>query len=281
VIVCAKGSRSESWGIKVEKGPKEYIGEAIGLGSYTEMKEELQPYEGKRIRVTVSGICESWTVGCCASIFHCCTPRPAIVAVALVIFPSGCVEQPAPPTTIAPTTTADTAILHATVIDKTTGEPIENVIVYLGSMGGSGKCYTDGGGKCSIEGVSWGSYAVNVFKKGYNRPAIKRGNIGKEEKNISVELKLEKKSEIPTSFTVEGTVIEIITAEGTRSENHYYKIRDDDGNEEYIFNKIGVNQGFEEFVNKRVRITGFREIGFIGWQHEKVEGIYVEEIEVI
>jgi len=142
------------------------------------------------------------------------------------------------------------------------------------------KC-TDNEGKCSIEGVPWGSCAVNAFKKGYNRSDTKRVNIGREEKNVSVELKLERKSEIPASFTVEGTVIEIITAEGTRSENRYYKIRSNDGNEDYIFNKIGVNLGFEEFVNKRVRITGFREIGFIGWEGEEVEGIYVEEIEVI
>lgn len=41
-----------------------------------------------------------------------------------------------------------------------------------------------------------------------------------------------------------------------------------------------MNQGFEEFVNKRVSITGFKETGFIGWQHEQVEGIYVEEIKL-
>jgi len=34
-------------------------------------------------------------------------------------------------------------------------------------------------------------------------------------------------------------------------------------------------------VNKTVRITGYRDNGFIGWQYEKVEGIYVEAIEEI
>lgn len=92
-------------------------------------------------------------------------------------------------------------------------------------------------------------------------------------------MELEKKFKTPTSFTVEGIVIKIITAEGTRSENQYYKIKTDDRNEEYLFDEIGMNQGFEEFVDKRVSINGFKEIGFIGWQHEQVEGIYVEAIE--
>lgn len=183
----------------------------------------------------------------------------------------GCVEQSAPPTT-----TADTAILHATVIDKTTGDPIENVIVYLGSRGASGKCYTDNEGECLIKDFVWGSYGLGIFKKGYNR-YTKSSHFDKGDNYITVEL--EKKSEILTSLTVEGTVIEIIIAEGTMSENHYYIIRDNEGNEEYLFNEIGVNQGFEEFVNKKVSITGFKETGFIGWQREQVEGIYVESIE--
>jgi hypothetical protein len=201
-----------------------------------------------------------------------------IVLAVLVIVISGCEKQTKPTEVQIGTSAENTATLHATVIDKTTGEPIENVIVYLGSTEASGKCYTDKEGKCSIPGVNWGSYGVNVFKKGYNRPDVKRGDIGKEEKSVNVELKLEKKSEIPTSFTMEGTVLEIITAKGTRSENHNYKIRDSEGNEEYIFNEIGENQGFEEFVNKRVAITGFKELGFIGWEHVEVEGIYVESI---
>ena len=207
----------------------------------------------------------------------------AIVSVALVIFISGCVEQPAPPTTVAPTTvapttvapttTADTAILHATVIDKTSGKPIENAIVYLGR--GYWKCHTGNEGKCLIKDFVWGDYGLGIFKKGYNR-YTKSNHFDKGDNYITVEL--EKKSEILTSLTVEGTVIEIIIDEGSESENHYYKIRDNEGNEEYLFNEIGVNQGFEEFVNKKVSITGFKETGFIGWQHEQVEGIYVESI---
>lgn len=173
-------------------------------------------------------------------------------------------------------TTPNTANIQVNVIDKTTRNPIENAIVYLGGTGASGKCYSTSEGKCSIEGFVCGDYALGVFKKGYNR-YIESSHFEKGDNSVTVEL--EKKSEIPTSFTVEGTVVKIITAEGTRSENRYYKIKTNDGTEEYLFDEIGMNQGFEEFVNKKVTITGFKETGFIGWQHEQVEGIYVEGIE--
>jgi len=65
------------------------------------------------------------------------------------------------------------------------------------------------------------------------------------------------------------------------SENHYFVIKDANNGEEYIFNEVGYNRGFDQFVNKTVRITGYRDNGFIGWQYEKVEGIYVEAIEEI
>jgi len=188
-----------------------------------------------------------------------------------VVVTSGCIKQ----TPTANDTTANLATLHSVVIDKTTKEPIENAIVYLGT--GYWKCYTDDEGKCTIKDFAWGDYGLGVFLKGYNR-FTQSSHFEKGDNYLTIEL--EKKSEIPISFSIEGTVIEIITAEGTKSENHYYKIRDDSGNEEYIFNEIGRNEGFEEFVNKEVRITGFREKGFIGWQHEEVEGIYVENIEL-
>ena len=94
-------------------------------------------------------------------------------------------------------------------------------------------------------------------------------------------IELESKPTVPVSFTVTGTVIEIITLKGSMSENHYLKIKPDDGAEEYLFNEVGVNMGFTEFINKTVTITGFNEIGQIGWQGREVEGIYVEEIELI
>ena len=95
----------------------------------------------------------------------------------------------------------------------------------------------------------WGHYALGVFKKRYDR-YIESSHFEKGDNSVTIEL--EKKSEIPISFTLEGTVIKIITAEGTLSENQYYKIKTDDGNEEYLFDEIGMNQDFEEFVNSFV-----------------------------
>jgi len=174
------------------------------------------------------------------------------------------------------TGTENTASVQVNVIDKTTGDPIENAIVYLGATGASEKCYSTREGKCSIEDFACGDCALGGFKKGYNR-YIESSHFDKGDNFVTI--KLEKKSEIPTSFIAVGTVIKTITAEGTRSENQYYKIKTDDANEEYLFDEIGMNQGFEKFVNKKVTITGFKETGFIGWEHEQVEGIYVESIE--
>lgn len=75
VIVAAEGTRSESWGIRVERGPGKYVGKEIGLGSYTEMREELKLYRGKMILAVVSRICPSWTESCCASVFEQCAQR--------------------------------------------------------------------------------------------------------------------------------------------------------------------------------------------------------------
>jgi len=174
---------------------------------------------------------------------------------------------------------SDLVIINVIVIDETSQEPIENAIVYLGANGGSGMEYTDNEGKTSLQLSVCGSYSLNVFKKGYNRFS-KSFIFEAGELNITIEL--EKKPENPTSFSIEGTIIEVVTAEGSRSENHYFKLRINGTNEEeYIFNEIGVNSGFNSFVNTTVLITGFREIGFIGWQYESVEGIYIEEIKEI
>lgn len=190
-----------------------------------------------------------------------------IIAVALVIFLS-CLKQ-------YTSTRADTANLYATVIDKTNGKPVENAIVYIAL--GHWRCHTNNEGKCIIKNFPRGDYELGVFKKGYNR-FTRSVHFEKGKNYFTVEL--EKKPEIPRSFSIEGIVIEVAGAIGTKSEFHYYKIRDNDGNEEYIFDEIGLNN-FGKFVGKKVRITGFREKGFIGWDFKEVEGIYVEEIEVI
>lgn len=177
---------------------------------------------------------------------------------------------------IEPQTTEKAATLHVAVVEKNMGKPIEGAIVYLGR--GEPKSSTDSEGKCVLEDLVYGNYGLNVFKKGYYRYS-KNTYFEKGDNILTVEL--EKKAVPPAEVTLVGTVREVITAEGTRSEDHFLKIRDDLGNEEYLFNEIGENTGFEEFVNDRVKVSGFREKGFIGWRHEQVDGIYVENIEPV
>jgi hypothetical protein len=203
----------------------------------------------------------------------------AVGVFALVVFVSGCVREPASPAgAVINVSGPNLAILHATVVDKTTKQPIQGVIVYFGyHFPETWRCHTDADGKCSISNKHFagGDYGLNAFKKEYNRYA-ESGHFEKGDNYFTIEL--EENPEVPASLSITGTVIEIVIAKGTRSENHYFKIKDERGREEYIFNEIGENYGFDGFTGKKVGIRGFRELGFIGWQHEEIEGIYVEEI---
>jgi len=46
-----------------------------------------------------------------------------------------------------------------------------------------------------------------------------------------------------------------------------------------LFNEFEDNRGFQEYVGKKVRITGYLGKGYRGWQFIEVEGIHVENIE--
>ena len=76
VVAEAVGTRSESWGIEVDEGPVEYVGQRVGLRSYTEMKPALEGLLGRRIEVTVNKVCRSFdeAEGCCACAFDYCAP---------------------------------------------------------------------------------------------------------------------------------------------------------------------------------------------------------------
>ena len=175
--------------------------------------------------------------------------------------------------------TTNLANLYCTVIEKNTGTPIENAIVYLGT--GYWSCHTDSDGKCLIKDFSWGDYGLGVFKKGYTRYA-ESVHFEKGDNSLSIELE---KSETPQSVSIEGKLIDIVNAEGSKSENHYFRIKADNGEEYYVFNEVGENwwdnDSWKEFINKNVSIVGFIETGYIGWQHEEAEGIYVESIEPV
>lgn len=171
-----------------------------------------------------------------------------------------------------------TASLSGTVVDRDTKEPIENAIVYLGSNTG-GKQYTDKDGKYQIDNFHWGSYSFNVFKRGYER--FQEGKYFNKGEHLVVNVELEKKPQPPESILIQGIVVRTVTAAGTKSENRFFKIKDDKGKEYYIFNDQGGNWGFEPWVDKKVQIVGFEEIGFIGWQARRTEGIYIDKIHEI
>jgi hypothetical protein len=169
---------------------------------------------------------------------------------------------------------ADSAKLICTVKDKSTGEPIENAIVYLG-MNAFAKQKTDKEGKCIFTNDP-GIVLVSAFKKGYTRYSENFNFVEKPQKEITIEM--EKKSVVPESFSIDGTIELRITNKGTKSENRYYEIVSPEGKREFIFNEIGMNFGFENIKDKKVTITGFRENGFTGWMHQETPGIYIEEI---
>lgn len=166
--------------------------------------------------------------------------------------------------------------VEVTVIDSVTKKPIKGVVVYLGD-GAAGRCYSKSNGRCTIKGVAWGDYSLGLFKRGYSR--YTQSHHFKKGYNF-VNVQLRKKNKVPTLLRLEGSIIKVVSAKGTRSENQYYMIESKNGVQEYLFDSTGANRGFEKFVNKRVVIEGFRGMGFVGWQHMKVKGIYVENIKI-
>lgn len=165
--------------------------------------------------------------------------------------------------------------IYITVIDSSTKTPIEGAVVYLGT--GERRCYTSAKGGCGIKAPK-GSFSLGAFKKGYKR-ATKSVNVNEEDSFFTFQLEV--LPVMPASVSLEGIIIETILAPGTRSEAHYYKLRTETGEEIYLFEETGFNKIPEVFIDKEVRISGFRGTGFIGWRHEEAEGIYVEKIELL
>ena len=130
-----------------------------------------------------------------------------------------------------------------------------------------------------MSGVAHGSYGLTVYKKGYER-FFQRGEFSSGSNVLILEIKA--LSAPPASFTISGIVIEIISSPGSKSENHFFKIKQASGQEDYLFNQLGYNNSgdnwLKDYINKKVTITGYRGQGYIGWQHEPKEGIYVEKI---
>ena len=80
-----------------------------------------------------------------------------------------------------------------------------------------------------------------------------------------------------------GVVEKTTEKKGTLSEYSYYFIKASFSSENNIlFNKnTNDSRGFDEYIGKKVKITGKETIGFVGWRKEAKQGILVEKIEII
>ena len=220
--------------------------------------------------------------------------------IVLTLIACGCIQEPhegltttmeatssslTPTTTFVPSTTTvasssattsteigvDTARLYARVVDKGGGNPVAGALVFLGM--GHDNCRTDVEGECVIEGFPGGDYSLNAMKRGYVR-YFSPIHLNRGENYAAIAL--ERQSEEPAAVEAQGTVIEVVAAKGTKSENHYIKLKGV-GQEQYLFDEFGLN-AYGEYVGKMVRVKGYAGMGFIGWQHQETEGIFVEEI---
>ena len=82
----------------------------------------------------------------------------------------------------------------------------------------------------------------------------------------------------------EGTVKEVIRGtEGTKSEYRELMIFENNGKKEYLFDAIGNESTYlGKFINKTVKIKGYRKMTYVMWQPSvEIEFFYVEEIEEI
>ncbi|MCX6745414.1 MAG: hypothetical protein NTX00_00150 [Candidatus Parcubacteria bacterium] len=169
---------------------------------------------------------------------------------------------------------ASLVVLNSLVLDKSSKKPVVDAFVYIGT--GFWQCQTDNQGGCTITNKQFapGDYGVGAYKKGYQRTTIMAKFVpGENSLTLEIEPTL-----TPQALTLTGIVKEIVSAPGSKSENRVDVIKTDNGKEYYLFNNIGENTGFENYVGKKVTITGYIDNGFVGWQHNVWSGIYVEEI---
>jgi hypothetical protein len=170
------------------------------------------------------------------------------------------------------------AAVHATVLDNATGAPLEGAIVFYGGHSPEElRCRTGADGKCTIQSkyLVQGEHVLRVLRKGYF-PANLPVNLS--EGGNSITIYLSPQPSAPQDVSLSGTLIEKIYAPGTKSEDHHFKLRTAYGSEEFLFNEVGENWGFDSYVNRQVEITGYRCEGFYSWAHRISNGTCVESI---
>ena len=160
--------------------------------------------------------------------------------------------------------------LSGTVVDENSGRPVEDATVILQ---GYEPTRTDYRGAYVTEGFSGGEARISVYKLGYLPSRIVVYNT--EGEPLVFDITLEKPSQ---HLTIQGRVVKIIVAEGTRSKITFFMIRGDDGAERYLFDETGSSGGFDSWQDTEVEITGFIDTGFVGWERREEQGIFVTDI---
>ena len=87
-------------------------------------------------------------------------------------------------------------------------------------------------------------------------------------------------------YIYSGIIEKITKFPGTFSEYSFYILKPDKINLPYkdiiLFNKDdNTSRGFDEYVDKKVKITGKEITGYIGWRKLAKSGILVEKITII
>lgn len=93
---------------------------------------------------------------------------------------------------------------------------------------------------------------------------------------LSSAANVESSNEISLSGIVEIRVLN----EGTFSEYSYFLLKTS-GGEEILYNKQNYSIGFDDYVNKKVEVSGYSSVGYIGWNKQKKKGLIVKNIKLL
>jgi len=139
-------------------------------------------------------------------------------------------------------------------------------------------CTTDDTGQCSITNIKPISFRISARRQNYEHYELyDTADKFTEPENFRVIQMTKLKNPQPTQ-TFKGKIVKLTVHKGTESENNYFMIQQANGQQDYLFNNIGKNLGFDDYLDKNVVLTGYRDIGIIGWEQKEVEGIYVQGI---
>ncbi len=196
----------------------------------------------------------------------------------MVLMSSGCKQNKSKDSAAEQTDTEVTSQKEIkadlTVVSSMDQLPVSNAVVYLGGSGSGGFVTTNAEGIAQISALP-GSHLVGVVKKGFKRFTITVQLEAGSKTNVS----LVPLDTMPEQVALEGMVVMEITAKGSRSENRFTKLKlPHQDKTVFLFNNMGINSGFDSFINKNVRISGYHYVGLAGWEGKEVAGIWVEEI---